>query len=70
MFGLGLLEGLLADDFDGGDFAVLQVLDFVASRKAPLAQKLALPEPADYGGVGFAGPLFYDLRLVVISRLI
>ena len=64
MFGFGFFEGLFADNFDGGDFAILKVLDFIASCESTFAKKLAPLVSTNDSTVGFIGALFDDLGFV------
>ena len=63
LFGFGFLEGLLIDDFDGLYFFVLEILDFIASGKSSLAQKLLLGVSSDDGVGDLVIFLLYDFQL-------
>lgn len=65
LLGFVFFKGLLADNFNGGDFSVFHVLDFIASGEPPLSQKLTLFELPDNGAVGFVRTFFDDFWFVV-----
>ena len=69
MFGFGFFEGLFADDFDGGDFAVLDVLNLIASGKSSLAEELAFLIATNDSVVGFVGSFFDNLGFVGLGVL-
>ena len=69
MFGFGFFEGLFADNFDGGDFAIFKVLNFIASSESSLAEELSFLIAANDGAIGFVGTLFDDLGFVGLSVL-
>lgn len=69
MFGFGFFEGLFADDFDGGDFAILKVFYFIASGESALAKKLAFLISTNDGAIGFVGSFFDDFGFVGLGGL-
>lgn len=69
LFCFGLFESLLAHDFYGRYFAVLHVLDFVASGEPTLAEELPFSVSPYDRAVSFVGPLFNDFRLDAGSSL-
>jgi hypothetical protein len=70
LFGLGFFESLFADNFDCGYFAILKVLDFVASSESTLAEKLPFFEATDNCAIRFAGSFFDDLGFTGLSCLL
>ena len=69
MFGFGFFKGLFADDFDGGDFAILKVLNLIASGESTLAEEMAFLIATDNSAVGFVGTFFYDFGFVGLGDL-
>lgn len=69
MFGFGFFEGLFADNFDGGDFAIFKVLNFIASGESSLAEELAFLIAANDSAIGLVGAFFDDLGFVGLSSL-
>ena len=65
MLGLGLLEGLLADDLDGLYLFAVHVLHLVAFSEPALAKEAALEVPADHSVADLAASLLDDFWFVL-----